>query len=865
MDTSATSSALVSPLDIPPAVSSRSRATGGLSSPGSLLSVNKDTSPAHKKRKLSLSPTSGEPVSTPTTVQSHARALVAIPTPRTPSPCLHPDSNPSRSFFSPSFFSSSPVSVSSAEGEVEALLASSLPTSPLSNTRLSESTPLSECPSTPVVGEIAFPSPARIYGQFVSTISRLEQKVSDEPESRDVQRVPLRGDAKLPTPSAPRPILLGPGDCLPGPNSDNRGTGVFSRFDPSSRSSPGTTSLPPPADIPPRPRTPPHSGPGGGSKPSTPRPARPPRPTAEDYGAFTSFYAPADNISADVRGVYKADLHGPVSRVVPIPPRVRTPPGSPSGPSGRGSRPGTPAPGRPVRPSSSCITVDSPRSDVDVPAPKRKPGYQTERAPNDSPADVPPPSTHPHIPPASGEGGRSQQKTPNLVKAGGLDNDTLVLTSRQLGAKTKGGAAKRKAQGKKAIKSTKKRSREPKNTTASSPVISTVVKLEDVESRAPVSHWSEVVWTPGEVLKLAEDEDDQPLAIVLARRKGFGVGAASTSVKPALVKDTTPSMSTAGRQKATTSKARGDARGKVKTEASTAAAVKTEPIESTAIQVTAAKQYDRKAKASKQIKKQKNVKVKAEQATVAPSSTTAPVQKERKARAKKAPRGANTNPTPAKEPTESGRSSQKQGPEAGAVGPDNTLRTLEAELSKQDEITNPSSSSTTNATTTIQFRVSFTRTRTCSFPRQHVKYEGRMHPPRTFTYLPEHLWALGTDRSFGWEADGFEYMELSALPWLAGVAQGRVAAQTRTQHAQEITDPAGGMDASAQGSVLLPGGSEGMTEEEDVRVQLYVNGPLPTSFLDTLGRMMCVRRESAESEFVSTLHAVPPPSAEESR
>ncbi|KAI0663677.1 hypothetical protein C8Q70DRAFT_930725 [Cubamyces menziesii] len=468
-----------------------------------------------------------------------------------------------------------------------------------------------------------------------------------------------------------------------------------------------------------------------------------------------------------------------------------------------------------------------------------------------------------------------------LVKAGDLDNDPLVLTSGQLGAKTKGGTTKRKAQWKKPTKSSKKRSREPNNTTASSPTISTVVKLEDVESRAPVSQ-SEIVWTPGEVLKLAEDEDDQPLAIVLARRKGLGVGAASTSVKPALVKDTTPSRSTAGRQKATTNKARGDARGKVKTEL----------IESTAIQgtqkldcdiancfrvsysqespavsvlVTAAKQHDRKPKANKQAKKRKDVKVKVEQITTAPSSTTAPVKKERKGRAKKAPKGANTNPTPAEEPTQSGRPSRKQSPEVGTVGPDNTLETLEAALSKQYESTNRSSSSTTNATTTIQFRVSFTRTRTRSFPRQHVKYEGRMHPPRTFTYLPEHLWALGTDRSFGWEADGFEYMELSALPWLAGVAQGWVTAQTRAQHAQEITGPAGGVDASTQGSVLLPGGSEGVTEEEDVRVQLYTDGPLPTSFLNTLGRMMCVRRESAQSESVSTLDGIPPPSAEESR
>ena len=154
-----------------------------------------------------------------------------------------------------------------------------------------------------------------------------------------------------------------------------------------------------------------------------------------------------------------------------------------------------------------------------------------------------------------------------------------------------------------------------------------------------------------------------------------------------------------------------------------------------------------------------------------------------------------------------------------------------------------------------------------------------MHPPRTFTYLPEHLWALGTDRSFGWEADGFEYMKISALLWLAGVARGWVAVQTRAQHALEITDPRRGMNASGTFSViryicpiilttrafmvaLLPGGSEGMTEEEDVRVELYINGPLPTSFLHTLGRMMCVRRKSAQSEFVPTL-AIPPPGAEE--
>ena len=48
--------------------------------------------------------------------------------------------------------------------------------------------------------------------------------------------------------------------------------------------------------------------------------------------------------------------------------------------------------------------------------------------------------------------------------------------------------------------------------------------------------------------------------------------------------------------------------------------------------------------------------------------------------------------------------------------------------------------------------------------------EPRIHPPRTVSYCASHLAAL---RDLCWDTDGFESMELSALPWMALVGEGR--------------------------------------------------------------------------------------------
>lgn len=183
--------------------------------------------------RLALSPDSDSSVSSSSSTTNNSAPSVAsrerlfpVPNvvPRTPSPQRGSASRPI-SFFSPSFFSPSGSS-SSGEDEVEALLASSPPTSPLLVPRSS-----SPCP-------IISPSPTRQFSS--SVVDALERQITPEPTLR-VDSVP---------------------------------TGV---------KSPSPQLLPPPADIPPRPRTPPNSGPGPGSKPCTPQPNRPPRPTAEAH------------------------------------------------------------------------------------------------------------------------------------------------------------------------------------------------------------------------------------------------------------------------------------------------------------------------------------------------------------------------------------------------------------------------------------------------------------------------------------------------------------------------------------------------------------------------------------------------------
>lgn len=46
----------------------------------------------------------------------------------------------------------------------------------------------------------------------------------------------------------------------------------------------------------------------------------------------------------------------------------------------------------------------------------------------------------------------------------------------------------------------------------------------------------------------------------------------------------------------------------------------------------------------------------------------------------------------------------------------------------------------------------------------------QVHPPRTFAYDASHLAAL---RDMRWDPEGFENMELSALPWMAWEGEGR--------------------------------------------------------------------------------------------
>lgn len=50
-------------------------------------------------------------------------------------------------------------------------------------------------------------------------------------------------------------------------------------------------------------------------------------------------------------------------------------------------------------------------------------------------------------------------------------------------------------------------------------------------------------------------------------------------------------------------------------------------------------------------------------------------------------------------------------------------------------------------------------------PRSEESFKGRKHPPRTYLYPSTHLTAL---EGVKWDDAGFECMELSALPWIAG-------------------------------------------------------------------------------------------------
>ncbi|KAI0668036.1 hypothetical protein C8Q78DRAFT_268290 [Trametes maxima] len=222
----------------------------------------------------------------------------------------------------------------------------------------------------------------------------------------------------------------------------------------------------------------------------------------------------------------------------------------------------------------------------------------------------------------------------------------------------------------------------------------------------------------------------------------------------------------------------------------------------------------KKPKATKQAKKEAADEAKPgrEFAATTPKCQDGP-SKMKKPRKKREPKGPSTNDTI---PTTSGQ-------DGSAVTKSGKPRKKPLPMRKAAEATIPS----TTTATTIQVRVSLSRS---------SSLKGAKHPPRTFTYLPEHIDALGT---VVWDTQGFERMELSALPWIAGVAQ----------HWYDTDgDPSGGHSQQLIDSpydLSLP--CHFLMDEEDVHVRLYAGGPLPASFLDALGRAVSIRRDGEGS------------------
>ncbi|KAI0773022.1 hypothetical protein BD413DRAFT_310292 [Trametes elegans] len=94
------------------------------------------------------------------------------------------------------------------------------------------------------------------------------------------------------------------------------------------------------------------------------------------------------------------------------------------------------------------------------------------------------------------------------------------------------------------------------------------------------------------------------------------------------------------------------------------------------------------------------------------------------------------------------------------------VKTVSQQVTGQAAVTTdaPATSLTITASM-LSLCVSFSRT---SSLRRRESYKGSKHPPRTVAYAPEEMAALENVR---WDVTGFECMELSALPWIAGVAQ----------------------------------------------------------------------------------------------
>lgn len=170
----------------------------------------------------------------------------------------------------------------------------------------------------------------------------------------------------------------------------------------------------------------------------------------------------------------------------------------------------------------------------------------------------------------------------------------------------------------------------------------------------------------------------------------------------------------------------------------------------------------------KTAKAAREVEVKLEQIAAA---ATAPVSATKKPRKKGTVKGAAAPDENATDPAPAVGSGKKRtkGRNAGATPTD-----------KADALPNASPPDVIPAPTLATVPVHASLSRTPSLQKRD-SYKGIKHPPRTCSYVPDHLQALGTVQ---WDAGGFECMELSALPWLAGTAQRRHG-EARITHPEE--------------------------------------------------------------------------------
>ncbi|KAL1940928.1 hypothetical protein VTO73DRAFT_7564 [Trametes versicolor] len=739
--------------------------------------------------------------------------LVSAVAPRTPSP-----RGPSGSFFSPTFFSPS-ASSSSGEEEVEALLASSPPTSPFL-------APRSSSPCT-----IVSPSPKRLCSP--SIVDTLERHVS--PERIESIPLPLR--------------------------------------------TPSPHSLPPPADIPPRPRTPPNSGPGPGSTSNTPQPLRPPRPACDGHSTSASI---PDNEGENMA----------CSQERPFPPRPRSPPGPPSG----GSRQCTPEPGRPPRPVVDrkfdgyftkdafirMLTREEEDEENDIHMHMREEEEEEDETIHDLPVNATirqplnpphraanPRDEHPSMKLCTPEPVRPRMPVTDAQTSHHSRPSSIQFDSPSSHPYSVSSPSKIPPRGHTTLGGNSPRSRRPtpQSIQPTRPSADTDVRVDicastvsmDIPTHAlplpprvrtppgpPVAGSQPCTPQPGRPMRPADDEaaqdtdndsfDDQLSEACIAMVTTLGVlqikrgltqceaafkasegifVSADEDIKPlpAVTEDLT--------QAKKCYKKAGPTKGKDK---ATASSVKTEDggiaLGQVQTQATAKTKRVTKAKGDKKAKTTSGVEVKLEQiaaAATAPASVTKKLRKKGTVKGAAAPEERATDPVPA---TSSGKKRRTKGRQAGATPTD------------KDAALPNSSPAVGIPAATAPVHASLSRT---SSLQKRDSYKGIKHPPRTCSYVPDHLQALGSVR---WDADGFECMELSALPWLAGTAQ-------RGHGEVRITHPDEPESAIVRGyeMIFVPEVPDlFLMDEEDVRVRLYAQGPLPASFLEGLGRAVSIRR-----------------------